>query len=284
MHELPKIEELKTLSLRALAAYAARAALRVRPLLLMESLQENATPIDLSPATTALELAIGFAQGVSSSTACTAALEAHSLARSMRPCPARRAVLATAYAADTSAKAMFACYATTAANYSADAAGLACNIDYVFTPKLNATVIAEDVAYSAANTAIASCAASESEALFKAATRDYKRLRKQRLGSFPHVGKAIDVGEEGPLESLWPPGSSRWLSKAGKLDSPAHRAALAIWYATGMQRKRTVQLSPSLCLLFDLSPDHISQAVASLKAEKMISVSETEEAPKVAMK
>ncbi|QDU94344.1 hypothetical protein [Lignipirellula cremea] len=280
MPTLPTIEELKTLPLRALVAYGARAALRVEPLRWVEAALHE-SPYDFHPAAQACVLAASFARGETMTGACATALQTHALARSIKSSPTRRAVLAAGYAADAAAKASFADYARQAANYSADAAGMACNIDYVFTPKLNATVIAEDVAYSAANAVIASCGANDSEALARAAVRDYKKLRSLRLGSFPELGKCVDLG---PLEQLWPEGASRWLSRAGKLSPPADRAALAIWYSAGMKRHKEVRVCTLICQCFNLSPDELPQALATLQAEQLISADTPSEPTLVAMK
>lgn len=187
--ELPTEDDLKTLPLRAIVAYAVRCAKRVQPLYAgaawLPGFAEHEAAVER-----AISLAQNFCLGqdVSAIDDAVAAAAAAEAAAWVAADAAKAAAFAAAYAA-------YAANAANAATYAADEA-----VDAAI-----AAADAEAEAYAdddlcADNTRVAA----------RAAKTDIDRLLQLNLGTYPELGQRIDPTENGPLGLLWPEGPPEW--------------------------------------------------------------------------
>jgi len=241
MMSFPTIRELKKLPLRAQVAYAWRTTLRTKPIYQTANLL-NETELDRLEETS--QQIQAFLSGTNDGDLRLAAIDCHAIAEDIAERPVQGAALAMAYTADAAAKASFADYANRSAGYASSAAAFACDVDYVFTPQLNATVFAEDVAYAAANAVISAAALQKGEALPLAASQDAADLAKLDSGDFPQLGSPLDAGALLELKFLWPKTASPWLASVVVHAPAAYYLALAIWYSAGLQVSQEISLCP----------------------------------------
>jgi hypothetical protein len=184
--EIAFIVDLSRLPPHAIAAYAARCAMRVQPLFLRAG-----APLELAEN---LERAIGAARRIASGhvfsaddTMAAQGAEAAAVAAAGVPA-ARHAARAAAYAAHAACAADQAPYAAEA--FGGDAAR---------------------AAHAAAVAAVDSeTAADAAHYADYAAQADYERLVLYNRGA-PAVGQPLHCSEDGPLGPLWPEGKPSWL-------------------------------------------------------------------------
>jgi hypothetical protein len=231
MPELPSVEELKQLPLRAIVAYATRCARRVVPLFEFAELK----PRHKKDLKYAILVAEEFARGETNaefsdsvrSDALSAAVHYADLSAAVN---AARAAADAAYAAVNAARAD-AAYAAYAARAAADAAYAA-----VYTTAARA---AADAAYAAVYT-------------------DFKSLINLRLGRYPELGEPIDPSEKGPLGPLWPDGEPDFVKHLRDQDENTGRASTR------------PQGPPPECLALEAevnefaNPEEVGEALANL--------------------
>lgn len=243
----PSIRDLKKLPLRAQVAYALRASLRTKPIYQSSKLLTESALKRLEETSQHIQ---SFLSGENDGDLRLAAIDCHAIAEEITERPVQGAALAMAYTADAAAKASFADYANRAAGYASSAAAFACDIDYVFTPQLNATVFAEDVAYAAANAVISGAALQKGDALVLAACHDARDLSKLESGDFPQLGDALNTVPLFRRDKLWPQAASPWLASALSEAPTAYGVALAIWYSAGFQLGGVVSLDQNYVACF----------------------------------
>jgi hypothetical protein len=172
--------ELKDLPFRGIVAYAARCAMRVRPL---SALGQQEAVDD------AIAVAVAFCRGDA-----FAAAEAATFAEAADSVAAEEAAFAGAAEDEGAGAARAAAFAAFAA---ADA----------FTDAAAAFAVARAGARAAARAAAFAGAADA-----RAADADLGALIGLMLGQPGEIGDAIDPTENGPLGALWPQGEPPWFS------------------------------------------------------------------------
>ena len=176
--EIPNAQQLSHLPLRALAAVAARVGRRV---------ESRARPADRKVLDEAIGVAERFARGerglaevanraaaIAGDRASEASREGHDLAE----------------AGTDSASYFRASAAATSAAYVAHAIHLADDTNVGDVPRVVQAAV-RVASYVDRRVAAATVA-------------DFERLREQATEAFPELGPAVDVGEDGPLGTLWP--------------------------------------------------------------------------------
>ena len=192
---LPTVDELKTLTLRAMVAYAVRCARRVQPLYwqVREVTHREKHEAAIETASTIAER---FCRGEPIVAAAAA--------------DAARAAEAAADAADTAE----------AAAEAAEAAAEAARAVRAAADDARAADARAADAARAARAAFASATASTTAATAKAvgkaavaaARADYYRLVSLNLEGYPDLGPPIDPTENGPLGPLWSAGPPAWFT------------------------------------------------------------------------
>ncbi len=178
--ELPSQDELKTLPLGAIVAYAARCARRVQP-----QYRSAATGDEAAKHAAAVEAAISLAE--------------HYCQSQQVSVPAYDA----AYAARDAAAGEGARDAARAASGAVRAAAYA--FDIPKSAVYDHPIYASHVATEAADGAQAAArAAADPTAAVAAARADFDRLGELQLGAYPAPGTPLDPSENGPLGRFWP--------------------------------------------------------------------------------
>ena len=178
--ELPSQDELKTLPLGAIVAYAARCARRVQP-----QYRSAATGDESAKHAAAVEAAISLAE--------------HYCQSQQVSVPAYDA----AYAARDAAAGELARDAARAASGAVRAAAYA--FDIPKSAVYDHPIYASHVATEAADGAQAAArAAADPAAAVAAARADFDRLGELQLGAYPAPGTPLDPSENGPLGRFWP--------------------------------------------------------------------------------
>ena len=189
---LPTVDELKTLTLRAIVTYAARCARRVQPLYWqargVAHREKHEAAVEL-----ALTIAEQFCRGEPIATASAA--------------DAARAAEAAADAADTAES---AAEAAEAAAEAARAARAARTADADADAKAARAARAAFAGATAAGTA--ATARTAGKAAVAAARGDYYRIVALNLEGYPELGQPIDPTELGPLGPLWAAGPPAWFT------------------------------------------------------------------------
>lgn len=271
---LPTVDELKKLPLRAIVAYAARCAFRVEPLVRLAADVLGFAPFHAGVAW-ALKLAQEFTYGYSENVCAVyychqrdvewtqasmrdianqdaehsrtvaagrdqlldAIVEAETAETDAVRAAANRAAAAAARSAASAAEAARAAYAAYETKRASDAEA--------------AAVAAADAGEAAAEAISAGAVAAGRTTLgtaANAARSDYLRLLEFDLGTYPKLGEEIDIGESGPLGLVWPDGTPEWLTalqarmtelkSSGSFDRPA---LLDVFIAPGEGSKEDIQ-------------------------------------------
>jgi hypothetical protein len=221
--------ELANLPLRAIVAFAARCARRVRPL--AASLPEDSrVAIDQ-----AITVAEAFARGDKAVGAAVTAGAAVGAARGAEIDGVTETAVGAAWAAAQAAEAVQAAKA-------AEAFGAAADNNFAVQAAEAADQTARCAALAVGNATLAvRSAALAVKAIASVTDRDHailadiEQIIAFRLGEPGTLGSPIDPSEAGPLGPLWPGGEPAWLRKlddegykALGLDEPADAAELAV--------------------------------------------------------
>jgi len=187
-------EELKKLSRRGMAAFAARCARRVQPLF---DIQERVEAVRK-----AIEVAEDFAKGGAGN-----------------PNEAYAAAVATGgskahpesgdVASLGSSSSIGASGSSEAAEAAREAAGYAARTGSYYDPGAPTYAAAAAVAAAKAAAAVGDGDGSTATAV----KIDYEKLLRLHHVAFPEIDDPIDPSESGPLGPLWPDGKPEWLSK-----------------------------------------------------------------------
>lgn len=197
---LPTADELKTLPLRAMVAYAVRSARRVQPLYgLAKEIphhEKHMAAIEI-----ALTLSEQFCRGEPIAVAYAA-----------------RAAYAAADAAGYAARAAQTIVAAAKAAYAADDAARTVYAAAYFSDQRRSSVHAIRVAaaYATATAAagrVACVAANAVDDARLAARADYECLRALHPEPTPCLGTPLDPADRGPLGALWPSGPPEWFTR-----------------------------------------------------------------------
>jgi hypothetical protein len=203
-------EDLKRLPLRAIVAFAARCARRVRPLYRLPTDDPGAAEHEHA-VERVLKMAESFAAGERSVVAESNDTRA-AAARAAGAAGAKYLVLDDpSVGATTLTAAALAAASAEAASASAEAAA-----DRIPATALEAADRAADAALSAA-----ARATDELTTIRTAVAADYERLIQLRLGNHPDLGDPVDPSESGPLGPLWPDGEPEWFLKGREINVSA---------------------------------------------------------------
>jgi hypothetical protein len=217
------MDDLQKLPLRALVAYAARAARRVQPI------YDRATQIpDFSEKKVAVDSAISVAEGFCAGNSYNAQVlevskaTAHGAAQAVAASDATYYAAQAAWAAVDAAHAAFASTGIVAAAHAATAA-------------------------SSSENAVAHCADMIAALVsVAAAAADYERLRDLNLGTYPELGDRVDATEKGPLGPLWPRGQPSFQPRlsallGGQTEPRIELPDLELFIDPGVASKETIQ-------------------------------------------
>lgn len=203
----PSLGAMQQLTLRAMVAYAARAARRVQPFFTLPD-DDPKGPAHVAAVERAIRAAEEFARGTTA--APTDLKEANALFGHARFAPlAFRG--RDAIAADQGHRAgEAAAYALRTANHAAKATGSGPDqevLDFDSPAHHDRPQDWSDLAWAAWHAwAVAAywIIPANAEAAAVAAWSDFHRLQGLGLGRFPELGEPIDPSEDGPLGPLWP--------------------------------------------------------------------------------
>jgi hypothetical protein len=192
-------DDLKLLPLRGIAAFAARCARRVERLALLPEHHPDATNCK-EVVSKAIGLAEDFARGVPPASREAVAREAEALREAAQGDLSRQdAVAAVVQAAYTAITALDA----VEAGSDPGEAHLLRPPTVAPTTTHLAQVTAELAALNAYSSAVdAADAAGHSEEFIESMIRDYQKLIRLQLGSYPEAGKPVDPSPDGPLGPL----------------------------------------------------------------------------------
>ncbi|MGD0042206.1 MAG: S8 family serine peptidase, partial [Isosphaeraceae bacterium] len=251
---IPNEEDLKRLPLRAIVAFAARCARRVRPLYRIPDSSPDREVHERS-IDHAIEITESVARGVDLTR--EAEVDQDITRPAINPSDenlASEAVRAAAaeiqLAGEAAAKAMHAAIGATAIARS---------------PDVSTLFIADAVAGNAAAAAkfaskvVAGVSHNAQQDYESRATSDYEILLERRLGEFPNLGQPINPSESGPLGPLWPDREPKWFR------------TVAIRSVRSMAKRRTSS-DPGFLVQAMSQPDTPDYVVVELSKDRPLGV------------
>jgi hypothetical protein len=205
MPELPSLEELKQLPLRAIVAYAARCVRRAEPPFKVSASEVPAIKIERESFWNAIRVGEAFARREECDIqveSAEAVAEAHGFGGAVQLVRAVTAVEAAIRATRIAASAERDLASATDEDAAARAARVAAQV------KSEVIRAAEEASVAADRSARHQSARGGRPGGADAAARaDFQILLELTLGQFPDLGRPIDPSEKGPLGPLWPYGS-----------------------------------------------------------------------------